>query len=132
MVRQPAELVLTAKDGTKTTLFRILEIQLNVLEIIQVEFSSKGIFYDGIWFPDWDTYLAKVIHESFLFAGFNTVWIDESGKGDSVDINLDTTKSFEVKQVLMKNDYWEYQERSKAQYSETFQQKRLEKKVKLV
>ena len=132
VIRQPAELILTEKNGTKTQLFRTLEIQLNVFDTVQVQISpTQGIFYDGIWFSDWNTYLAKIIHESFLYAGFNTVWIDESDKGDSVDINLDITKSFEVKQVLMKNDYWDDVQRSKGEYSEIFKRKLFEKKIKI-
>lgn len=135
IVRQPAELILTDKDGTVTNIFRILEIQLNVFwDIIQVKRTPQGIFYNGIWFSDWDTYLAKRIHESFLFAAFSAVWIDESGKGDSVDINLDNTFSFQVKQVLIKNDHWDniLRRRGEIEHSDNFQTKLLEKKIRII
>lgn len=123
-------MMLTDPQGKKTQHYRILEIQLNVLEITSVETStSKGFLYDGDWYSTWDTYLAKRIHDQFLYAAFDTIWIDESGQGDSVEINIDSTKSFEVKQVLVKNGYWEERQRMKNQYSDTFERKLTEKKI---
>jgi hypothetical protein len=87
-------------------------IQMNIRLIVEYFINHfdtiDGIELDDLSFFNFQEYFAKIIHDEFLLECFKLISIGgPSGGYDSAEIDMEKSKSFEIKLVIMKNTHWE-------------------------